>query len=341
MVAVFDDGRVTLERLELADRSPGEVDVAISAAAVCGSDLHTVLGHRSTPPRTALGHEGVGRVIDADSGAVDFRGASLSPGDRVVFAIYSACGSCDRCASGLPMKCRNLFKYGHESVTRPPHASGTLATRVRLLPGVPVLRIPDDLTDNRVVSAGCAVATAAAIVRAAGSPTEKDVLVFGAGGVGTYCAAMLASMGNRVAVVDPAEQRLAFAEQMGARSRKGDEGPFPIVIEASGSAAAFENALEAADIGGRVVAAGSVSPGSTTVTFDPALVVTRRLTLIGIHNYAGEDLVWSVDWMEKHAARLGLERLVSAPLPLSQIGVAFDMMREGGHPRVLVVPEGE
>jgi Zn-dependent alcohol dehydrogenase len=89
------------------------------------------------------------------------------------------------------------------------------------------------------------------------------------------------------------------------------------------------------------VAAGSVSPGSTTVTFDPALVVTRRLTLIGIHNYAGEDLVWSVDWMEEHAARLGLERLVSAPLPLSQIGVAFDMMREGGHPRVLVVPEGE
>lgn len=337
---MFDQGRIELKPIDLPERGRGEVDVAIGAAAVCGSDLHTVLGHRSAPPEVALGHEGLGHVIDVDDGAVDLRGAPLSPGDRVVFALFSACGSCDRCVSGLTMKCRSLFKYGHESVARPPHASGTLATRVRLLPGVPMLRIPEGLTDAQAVSAGCSVATAAAIVRALGSQGGGDVLVFGAGAVGAYCAAMLASQGSPVSVIDPSEQRLALVTELGAKPHDaGREEPFPAVVEASGNATAFENALDAADIGGRVVAAGSVSPGSTTVTFDPSLVVTRRITLVGIHNYSGEDFLWGVDWLEQHAAPLGLERLVSPPLPLSAVDDAFELVKTGEHLRVLVVPD--
>jgi hypothetical protein len=131
-LAVFDQGAVTVEHLQLPDRPAGQIDVDISAAAICGSDLHTVLGHRSTPARTALGHEGVGVVTGVDDGATDLRGVPLRRGDRVVFSMLSTCGTCDRCLSGMTMKCRSLIKYGHESVATPPHATGTLADRVRL-----------------------------------------------------------------------------------------------------------------------------------------------------------------------------------------------------------------
>lgn len=348
-VAVFDQGAVTVQEIALPDRRPAEIDVEITSAAICGSDLHTVLGHRAAPARLALGHEGIGRVSDVSPGAVDMRGTPLRRGDRVVFALFSACGSCDRCAGGLAMKCRSVLKYGHESVDTAPHATGTLATHVRLLPGVPVLRVPDVIDDAHLVSAGCAVATAAAMVAAADpappgaqasgtSDVPPRALVFGAGAVGAYCAAMLLTYGCTVWVRDPSAARLEFVESLGARTDDAGGATFPVVLEASGSADAFTAALHAADVGGRVVAAGSVSPGSTSVTFDPAHLVTRRISLIGIHNYTGDEFRAGVDWLLAHGHELGLERLVSPPVALANVDQGIQLMRDGIYPRVVVRP---
>ena len=43
---------------------PGEALVRVSCCTVCGSDLHTLRGHRETPVPTVLGHEIVG-VVEA------------------------------------------------------------------------------------------------------------------------------------------------------------------------------------------------------------------------------------------------------------------------------------
>lgn len=357
-LAVYDSGAVAVERVYLPPRAAGEIDLAISAAAICGSDLHTVLGHRAAPARTALGHEGVGRIVDIDHGAVDLRGTALSRGDRVVFALFSSCGNCDRCAAGLPMKCRSLVKYGHESVMKPPHATGTLASHVRLLPGVPVLRIPADIDDAAAVSAGCAVATAAAIITTIGAlPERTRVLVLGAGAVGVYTTAMLTSAGHAVHVRDPLPERLTIVEAIGATTGGPDPGSddrlvgttdviapdgsdtFPVVVEASGSPRAFVDAVMAADTGGHVVAAGSVSPGNSTVSLDPAVLVTRRITLSGVHNYTADDFRRGVDWLLAHGRDLGLERLHSPALPLSEVSEGFRRMHAGRHPRVLIRPD--
>lgn len=341
-VAVYDDGKIKLEDVALPPRSPGEIDVAITTAAICGSDLHTVLGHRSTPERTALGHEGVGQVLDLDADNVDLRGDRIRVGDRVVFALFSACGSCDRCVAGTEMKCRTLLKYGHESVATPPHATGTLADVVRLLPGVPVLKVPSDIDDLPVVSAGCAVATAAAVVAAAGPPPAGSrALVYGAGAVGVYAAAMLASLGVRVSVSDPSPDRQSAATALGLRLREDDDPAFPLVIEASGSPAAFTEAIDRTDIGGRIVAAGSVSLGHTAVTFDPAVLVTRRLSIHGVHNYTAEEFRQGVDWLFAHGRRSGWDALVSSPYPLADVEQAFAAIQTGRHLRVLVRPRAD
>ncbi len=337
-VAVFDAGAVTLRQLELPDRAPGEIDVDITGAAICGSDLHTVLGHRAAPPATALGHEGVGRVRSADPSATDLRGVRLQVGDRVVLSMIRSCGACDRCRAGLTMKCRNLFKYGHASVTEPPLASGTLATMVRLTPRVPVLRIPDQIEDSIMVPAGCATATAAAVVAAAAPVGDEPVLIFGAGAVGFYCAAMFAGLGCFVQVRDPSTARLDLLAGTGARPDDGLDRSYPIVIEASGNPAAFADALEAVDIGGLVVGAGSVSVAAGTITVDPALLVTRRVRFSGVHNYTPGEFAAAVDWLTAHGRRLGLDRLLSPPVQLARIDEAFALMRAGTYPRVLVRP---
>lgn len=337
-MAVFDNGTIGLEHLSLPGRGAGEIDVEIAAAAICGSDLHTVLGDRPAPPRAALGHEAVGRVLSVDEGTTDLRGAPLGAGDRIAMSMMSTCGGCDRCRVGLSMKCRSLMKYGHESVSVSPHATGMLADRVRLTPTVPVLNIPDDIDDLVMVSAGCAVATAAAVVEAAEAHIGDSVLVFGAGALGYYCAAMLVSIGCHVRVREPSGARAAALQGTGAWIDEGDGDPPRIVVEASGNSGAFGEAVTAAEVGGHVVAAGSVSPGSSTTAIDPAMLVTRRVRLTGVHNYSAENFRWAVDWLLSHGRHLDLAALLSPIYPLAQIDEAFAEMARGTYTRVVVGP---
>lgn len=344
-VAVLDGSDVRLHSLDPPPRQHGEVDVTVTLAAICGSDLHTVHGHRPAPPLAALGHEAVGRVAAADPDAVDLRGAPLRPGDRVALSMINSCGRCDRCRSGLSMKCRELFKYGHASASQPPYTSGMLADQVRMLPGTPVLRIPDDVDDAVLVSAGCAVATAVAVIAAAEVEPGTEVAVVGAGAVGFYCAAMLLTDGCTVTVHDPSPERRDLAATVGAhtdagppspRSAAGD-GP-PVVIEASGHPDGVTAALGAVAIGGQVVAAGSVSPGSTSVTIDPAVLVTQRIRLTGVHNYTPAEFARGVDWLVAHGHDLPIDRLTAPPVPLTEITEAIDRVPAGTHLRVTVHP---
>lgn len=318
--AVLRDGALRLEQHVLPPRSQGEIDVDVTLAAVCGSDLHTVSGRRAAEPGTGLGHEAVGRIAEADDDAIDARGAALRRGDRVVFGMIVSCGSCDRCSSGLPMKCRTLRKYGHASVDEPPHAVGMLADVIRLVPGVTVLRAPD-VADELLVSAACAVPTAAAIVRALGDVPQGRIGVVGGGAVGTYVAQMLIDRGTEVLLLerDPARLR-SVGDGILAVDRLPPD--LDATVEVSGSADGTAAALRACGVGGTVVLAGTVSPGAVHLEVDPSDIVLRRLRVIGIHNYAPEDLIAGVDWLASRGARA--PQVVGPVLPLARVAEAFD-----------------
>ena len=73
-------GRVELEERPRPEPLPGEVEVAIELAGVCGSDISGFLGHspRRRPP-LVLGHELVGYLKD---------------GQRVIANPLISCGGC-------------------------------------------------------------------------------------------------------------------------------------------------------------------------------------------------------------------------------------------------------
>lgn len=334
--AVLRDGNVELETHELPSRRPGELDVAVSLAAICGSDLHTVSGRRAAPSGTGLGHEAVGRIAAVDRGVTDARGRPLALGDRVVFGMIASCGSCDRCRTGLSMKCRSVVKYGHALVTDPPFAVAMLADRIRLLPEVPVLLAPDHLDDEVLVSMACAVPTAAAGVRALGPTLPDEATVVGAGAVGLYLVGMLVAAGVRVTVVEPRAIRRTAAVRLGAEPVPAVPEGTPAVLEASGAPAAVVEAVQAVGVGGCLVLLGSVSPGAAAITLDPATVVLRRLRIVGVHNYDAEDLVTALDWLGRHGA--SLPRLVEGSYGLADVRAAFAAAFAGDSPRVAVRP---
>jgi putative phosphonate catabolism associated alcohol dehydrogenase len=333
---------------------PGETLVAIELATVCGSDVHTVAGHRSAPTPLVLGHEYVGRVIEVSDNVRAVDGVPVQVGDRVVWSIMAGCRDCDRCRRGLPQKCRSLVKYGHERLQSRWELTGGFATHAHLRAGTAIVRVGEALRAEVLAPASCGGATAWAALERADDVTDVDdatVLILGAGLIGLTASAMARHRGATVVVADPDPERRALAARFGAcqvvdpADARGLAGAlaatgsteYGIVIEASGSPRAVHAALDAVGVGGVVVLVGSVFP-TERVPLDPERLVRGLVTLRGVHNYAPRDLDGALRYLRDHGDDHPFEELVSARYPLGQIDRALAAAASGTSVRVAVDP---
>lgn len=317
----------------------GEKDVlvAVEMSTICGSDVHTVQGHRSAPTPLVLGHESVGRIIAiGDAGATAVDGAALRIGDRVVWSVTVSCGACDRCVRGLPQKCRTLGKYGHDRIGVHGDLSGGFGTHVQVREGSAIVRVPESLPAAVLAPASCATATAwAAVARAARDHDLEGaaVRIHGAGLVGLSAAAIAADRGAIVEVLDPAPSRLALASRFGAGTLDRDPD---VVIEASGHAVA--EVLAGVATGGTVVLVGSVFPADP-VALDAESIVRRLVTVTGVHNYTGTELAEAVVFLAGRGRAYPFADAVGDVRQLAAIDEAIAAASAPGAPlRVGLVP---
>lgn len=339
----------------------GELLVEVELATVCRSDVHTVLGHRHGATPVILGHEQVGRVVAVGEGAASSTGLRIVVGMRVVWSVTVSCGLCDRCARGLPQKCRTLAKYGHDRVHRGWELSGGFASHVQVRAGSTVVLVDENLPAAVAAPASCATATVVAALEAASAHVELEgatVLITGAGMLGLTASAMATDAGAHVIVSDPVAARRSAALDFGA-SRVADPGvghlsvtglggvlaasaaagnPEPLlVLEMSGAATAVRSALRSVGVGGVVVLVGSVSPGGE-VALDPEALVRNHLTLRGVHNYAGRHLEKAVEYLSGAWHSYPFAGLVGETFPLERIDDALELAATGRHPRVALDP---
>jgi threonine dehydrogenase-like Zn-dependent dehydrogenase len=149
-------------------------------------------------------------------------------------------------------------------------------------------------------------------------------------------------------VIDPARDRLELAERHGAVpidpaerhpqsavfERTGGRGA-DVVIEAVGSAPAFERALDVVRRGGRVVVAGlyasEVFPAQLGVWWTRAIDV-RFTGLCPVHS------VWRRAMAEVAAGRIDPLPLVSHRLPLDRASDGYELFAGRRATKVLLVP---
>lgn len=325
---------------------PGELVVRVDLATVCGSDLHTTRGHRSSPAPGVLGHEQVGRVVavgdpSGGPGPRHVDGTPVRAGDRIVWSVAASCGSCRRCRRGLPQKCTDLLKYGHEPLDEAHPLTGGFASHCVLAPGTATAVVPDAVPDPVAAPASCATATVAAVLDAAGAVGAGDrVLVTGAGMLGVTAVAMAARAGAEVVVADPHADRRDRALRFGAAGAVAvpDVRAFDVALELSGASAAVRTCLDGLDVGGTAVLAGSVSPGPP-VELDPERVVRGLHTVVGVHNYAPRHLAAAVDFLAAEHARFPFAELTAGPWALDDLDAAFAAAgAPGAAPRQAVRP---
>lgn len=353
--AVFDGnaGQITLRDVPIPRPRGTEALARVLGCTICGSDLHTFEGRRSVPVPTVLGHEIVGEIIElGESGPhLDSAGQELQVGDRITWAIVAHCGHCAMCRRGLPQKCLHAVKYGHEPLQPGRELLGGLATHCLLVEGTSIVRLPDDLPLATACPASCATATVAAALESAGELHDRSVCIFGAGMLGLTACAMAESLGaGKVVCIDPVTSRLDRAVSFGAThvatplglseiasDTTGDLG-FDVVLELSGSPAAFHAGWPLLRIGGTLVLVGAVFPGPP-VPVALEQIVRRHVTIRGIHNYAPRHLVAAVDFLAAHHKRVPFAGLVSQWYSLTSVSDAFagsaspDKIRIGVTPR--------
>ncbi|MDJ0339640.1 alcohol dehydrogenase catalytic domain-containing protein [Cryobacterium sp. PH31-O1] len=340
----------------------GDVLVEVELVTVCGSDVHTALGDRPADKPLVLGHEQVGRIVAVAEPAYAANGIPLQVGQRVVWSVTVSCGTCQRCRRGLPQKCLELAKYGHERMRRGWELSGGFATHVQVRTGTAVVVVDEQVPATVLAPASCATATVVAALGAASALVPlagATVLVAGAGMLGVTACAMATDAGAFVVVSDPDAARRQRALAFGAAAVADPGAPYDsptgvasvltalqqagaaeptIALELSGARPAVRTALDVIGVGGVIVLVGTVSPGEA-VPLDPELIVRRLLTVRGVHNYTPDDLAQAVTYLSGAWHRYPFSALVGATFDLTQADAALALAATARHPRVGLTPQ--
>jgi len=336
---------------------PGELLVRVTCCTICGSDIHSWTGRRPAPTPIILGHEIVGRIEAMGEGVSrDAGDRLLSTGDRITWTIADSCGGCFNCRqAGLPMKCRDLKKYGHDRCDAPPHFRGGFAEYCYIGAGTGVVKLPESIADETAAPANCALATAAAGWEAAGLRPFQNVLILGAGALGFYASAFARHAGcRRIIVADIAPQRLAAVRRFGAdhtlnlRGLATDQTVRAVrdmtdgrgadcVLEAAGAPALVPLGLKCLRTGGCFIEIGNSVP-EAYFSYDACDIVWRRLTIKGVHNYDVRHLQAGVDLLETAKDRFPFHEIATHRVGLTDINEGLRLARSPSSLRVAVLP---
>ncbi|KAK3049272.1 hypothetical protein LTR09_009450 [Extremus antarcticus] len=175
-----------------------DVILKITGSTVCGSDLHLLHGSVVELEKgDILGHEFCG-IVDEVGSAV----SKVKKGDRVVASFQIACGDCRYCAKKLSSQCEKtnsntienamyggrtagMFGYSHFTGG----FAGGQAEYTRVPYGdVNLLKLPDDVPDEKGLFLSDVVSTSWNCVVDTGVKEGDVVAIWGAGPIGQMCA---------------------------------------------------------------------------------------------------------------------------------------------------------
>jgi threonine dehydrogenase-like Zn-dependent dehydrogenase len=341
-----------IELRELVDpgASPGHAVLDVSLSGICGTDKHTFRGeslqYAGTPHEHAIdyplicGHENIGVLAELGDGArfLDQFGEVLEVGARVVPAANVACGSCWWCLRGEPyFMCERLEDYGNSlTLARVPGLWGGWAERMHLLPGTTLFRVPDAVPDEvAVLTEPMAVTHGLDEVLAGGNVGGETVVVLGCGPLGICHVLKAVLLGaGRVFVTDLHQPRVALAESIGAEtldlgvlSDSTDGRGADVVVDCTGVAETFAEALSLARVGGTVVEPGAfVDVGASPV--NPNVIVTKSLRVIGVGGEILPAYAQALELMASSLDTLPWRQIVSHVLPLERAQEAVELSQQ-------------
>lgn len=297
----FSIDALTLDSVEIARPTHGQVLVAIKAVSLNYRDLLVVTGRYSPnlPKPLTIGSDGAGEVIAIGEGVRNFK-----PGDRVIGSFFQNWqrGEIDRhvANSALGGSIDGVF------------------TTARLFNEQGLVKLPEHLSYEEGATLPCAAVTAwNALVSTAHIKTGDTVLLLGTGGVSIFGLQFAHMHGARTIITSSSDEKLARAKALGASEtinyrqtpewgkevlRLTDGRGVDVVLEVGG-AGTLPRSLRSVRPGGQVSLIGVLSGIAESLNIGPILHNSIRLQ--GIY-------VGSVDMFETMNRAITLKQMKPA-----------------------------
>ena len=325
---------------------------------VCGTDVHLWHGRLSGVPYPIIpGHVTTGTLDAIRGGLRDVHGEPLREGDRVAFFdVHRTCGRCLACtAHRTPTRCPSRRVYGiTDSATE--GLFGGWSQKVYLEPGVIVARLPDAVTFEAYIGGGCGLLTSVHIMERARLTIGDTVVVQGAGAVGLSAAALARRSGaGQVIVIGAPDDRLELATRMGADAvidldattaderleqvlaLTGEIGA-DVVIEAAGSARAFEEGVRLVRNGGAYVIAGHyTNVGDSTINVHEH-INRKHLDIRGCWGSEAGHFLRALRLLERYANEVPWAAIGAKTYGLGELNEALEIAGALKIPKALVDP---
>jgi 2-desacetyl-2-hydroxyethyl bacteriochlorophyllide A dehydrogenase len=337
-IIIDTPGNVRVGNLPEPEPQADELVIRVDACGICGTDLHLIDGD-SPLARYPLvpGHEFAGEVVAVGSDIARANGSggtSLTIGSRVAIDPNLNCGCCESCRTGHENLCLNYRAIGVTINGAFAEYVAVPASRAYLLPDTMSLRAA-----SLIEPVSCAVHGMHSL-----NPRSGDTfLIVGAGAMGLLLLQLALRGGAaRVAMVDVNSQRLVGAEQLGAtrtytsvqQALADEPRGFNCVIDATGVAAAIEQAFLAVKRGGKFMMFG-VASQDARVSLSPFRIYNEEITIVGsmavlFSFQAALDLIGG--------GVINTEAMLTAALPLEDFSEALRLVRRGEGIKTQILP---
>ena len=326
MKAVFieNPGKAVIKDIPRPARKPGEALLKLLYGGICGSDLGSYRGTFAyfSYPRTP-GHEFSAEIVE-----IDENDRGLKPGMVVVCNPYFNCGECYSCKHGLVNACMSNQTMGVQR-------EGAFSEYITM----PLDRIYDGKGLEPMV---LAIIEPLCIsyhgVKRAGVKGGDKVLIVGAGTIGILAAVAAKQKGAEVYIADVSQVKLDYAREFGVDGVVLADGPeayeravkeitggngFDVTIEAVGLPSTFQNCIDAAAFGGRMVLIGV---GKENLDFNFTMIQKKELNVFGSRNALKPDFLELIDLVK--AGKIPLKKIITDVYKFDQAPRAFQEMSE-------------
>lgn len=362
-----NEGRFSIDEIEVFPPKAGEVLVKIMAAGLCHTDYDSL----SWKAPLVLGHEGAG-IVEAVGDDVQ----TVKPGDKVVLNWAMPCGRCYQCLQLNQNNCENNspvtsgaqyigepLSGGHVPLARTLYKGSGIRRSFNLgtfsnytvVREHAVVKCHVEIPFPSASIIGCGVATGyGSAVNVAGVKPGSSVVVLGAGGVGLNVIQGARIAGSdKIIAIDVNSSRLEMARQFGAthifQTPKGDDEfvqakayVFALTGE-RGADYAFEctaiSALGAAPL--RLIRnsgiAVQVSGIDDTIPFDMKLFQWDKVYLNPLYGKCRPQIDFPILFNLYQNRTLLLDEMVTKTYALEELETAFKDMHAGSIAKGVIV----
>jgi threonine dehydrogenase-like Zn-dependent dehydrogenase len=318
----------------------------VRAASICGTDVKIIRsGHRKLADGQCivLGHEFIGTVEQLGS-----RVSGYAVGQRVGVVPNAGCGHCEACVRGQANYCPEYTAFGIDR-------DGGHATHVglpgRFLTQGNVIPLPDSVSDQEaslLEPFSCVVNG----LRVSRLELGDTVVIFGAGPMGLMHALLSRAAGaGLVIMVDPQEERLAKAQELGCDLaldpttadirdrvfRESNGRGADVVITACPVPEVQTQALALLAPFGRLCLFGGLPKGCGQVPLDTNAIHYGNFVVTGSTGGSVEDYRIALKLVA--GRRVDLTRVVSCVFPLAELETAYSTALAGPGGKVVLVAE--